>query len=563
MSVLKKFKELKTNQSIDFLSKSLAFVLIIIFIVNCTLSYFYIANIKKQNLAQIEDTLNIFTRSLHQDLVAEERFMYWTILHDETLDNLVNSNHYGHNLENLQKIRSRVQEFESYNNVDFSLFVQDQLTKELTNISTFHMPYAEFLLLEEIFKQPRDYTATTYDTWNTLTIEGKHYLYKVITYNEKTIYSVASTEAILKPLQEMEIGENGQISITAPAENFQSNSTLSNTNVIIAKKSRTQLPFNIYVSVDYHDAFRDVLILQFSILLLPFAISFIAFGTLLYIQRRVISPTKRLLQHLQGMSPEEIKFNKEGIIEIDDANTQINHLFTEIQVLKHDVFNAKLKQKSIEMNHLKNQIRPHFYLNILSMIHSMVQTQHYQEIEQLTLSTSRYFRYLFQTNQDFVSLEDEIHHIEDYLQVQHLRYGDSFSFQLNIEPEAHILHIPPLILQTFVENIFKHCFSIDTNLSIHLSVDIASGEKDYYRIILEDNGPGFPQDILYKLKSRTSLITKDGKHIGLTNTYERLDSLYQQNYYLQFLNKPTGGAMIKLILPSQIPKGKLHESLTR
>ena len=69
--------------------------------------------------------------------------------------------------------------------------------------------------------------------------------------------------------------------------------------------------------------------------------------------------------------------------------------------------------------------------------------------------------------------------------------------------------------------------------------------------------------ILSKLKSRTSLITKDGKHIGLTNTYERLDSLYQQDYYIHFMNKPEGGAMIKLILPNQNKKGATNENLTR
>lgn len=404
---------------------------------------------------------------------------------------------------------------------------------------------------------------TIYNSWNITTIDNQHYIYKVVSYKEKILYSITPIDAILKPLNEIEIGANGSISIVAPQnKTILGNTSFSKYKTVIAKKEETKLPFNIYVNIDYHDAFRNVLILQFSILLLPLIILILAFWSLFYTQKRVISPMKRLLRHLQGADPEEYEFDKEGIIEIDDANNQINFLFNEIQMLKHDIFNSKLKQKSIELNRLKNQIHPHFYLNILSMIHGMIQTEHYEEIEQLTLSTSQYFRYLFQTNQDFVLLKDEIQHIQDYLQVQRLRYGNNFSFQVEIAERVYNNSIPPLILQTFVENIFKHCFSMDTKLSVRLTIDSVTEENDYYRIMLDDNGPGFPDKVLSKLKSRTSLITKDGKHIGLTNTFERLDSLYHQDYYVHFMNKPEGGAMIKMVLPNQNKKGATNENLT-
>ncbi|HFI0644162.1 TPA: sensor histidine kinase [Streptococcus suis] len=519
---------------------------------------------KKQNLSQIESTLNIFTRALKQDLTAEERFLYWTVINDESLDNFLLNIEQEQYIKNLQKIRSHVQEFETYNNVDFSLFIQDKQTLDLINISPLHIAYSEFLKIEQFFKTRKQEDYSNYNTWNIATIDQQHYIYKVVSYKEKTLYSITPIDAILKPLNEIEVGDNGSISIDTPQKSsIFDNTSFSKYETVIANKNVTKLPFNIYVNIDYQDAFRNVLMLQFSILLLPLIISILAFWSLFYTQKRVISPMKRLLQHLQGTNPEDFEFGKEGIIEIDDANHQINQLFNEIQILKHDIFNSKLKQKSIELNHLKNQIHPHFYLNILSMIHGMIQTEHYEEIEQLTLSTSQYFRYLFQTDQDFVLLKDEIQHIQDYLQVQRLRYGNNFSFQVEIAERVYNNSIPPLILQTFVENIFKHCFSMDTKLSVKLTIDSVTEKNDYYRIMLEDNGPGFPANILSKLLSRTSLITKDGKHVGLTNTYERLDSLYQQNYYIHFMNKPEGGAMIKLILPHQNKKGTTNENLTR
>ncbi|HFI0761949.1 TPA: sensor histidine kinase [Streptococcus suis] len=564
MKLFHYLKKLNENQSLDYLSKLLLTIFGIVFILNCILSSLYLSSMKKQNLSQIESTLNIFTRALKQDLTSEERFLYWTVINDESLDDFLLNAEQDQYIKNLQKIRSHVQEFETYNKVDFSLFIQEKQSSDLINISPLHISYSEFLKIEDFFKSTKQEDYSNYNSWNITTIDQQHYIYKVVSYKEKKLYSITPIDAILKPLNEIEIGDNGSISVDAPQNtSLIDNTSFSKYETVIANKKATKLPFNIYVNIDYQDAFRNVLMLQFSILLLPLIISIVAFWSLFYTQKRVISPMKRLLQHLQGTNPEDFEFDKEGIIEIDDANNQINFLFNEIQMLKHDIFNAKLKQKSIELNYLKNQIHPHFYLNILSMIHGMIQTEHYEEIEQLTLSTSRYFRYLFQTDQDFVLLKDEIQHIQDYLQVQRLRYGNSFSFQVEIAERVYNNSIPPLILQIFVENIFKHCFSMDTKLSVRLNIDSVTEENDYYRIVLEDNGPGFPDNILSKLKSRTSLITKDGKHIGLTNTYERLDSLYQQDYYIHFMNKPEGGAMIKLILPNQNKKGATNENLTR
>ena len=58
-----------------------------------------------------------------------------------------------------------------------------------------------------------------------------------------------------------------------------------------------------------------------------------------------------------------------------------------MQELKIREYHSQLELKKIELNYLKNQIRPHFYLNMLSMIHSMLQTKNYKEIEELTILT--------------------------------------------------------------------------------------------------------------------------------------------------------------------------------
>ena len=111
-------------------------------------------------------------------------------------------------------------------------------------------------------------------------------------------------------------------------------------------------------------------------------------------------------------------------------------------------YHAQLNLKRSNSITSKIKSDPIFYLNMLSMIHSMLQTKDYKEIEELTKVTSNYLRHLFQANQDFNRLADEIQHIRNYLEIQKIRYGDSIHFDLDWDPGLKDAAIPPLLLQT-------------------------------------------------------------------------------------------------------------------
>lgn len=175
--------------------------------------------------------------------------------------------------------------------------------------------------------------------------------------------------------------------------------------------------------------------------------------------------------------------------------------------------------------------------------------------------TSNYLRHLFQANQDFNRLADEIQHIRNYLEIQKIRYGDSIHFDLDWDPGLKDAAIPPLLLQTFVENAIKHGFSFQDSFHIQLSIHKEANQQ--LAISLQDNGPGFSSVILQDLAEKKSLVTEDGHHIGLTNARERLDLLYPDHYTLQFSNGSQGGARIQLSLPYEPYKGDTHEYPTR
>ena len=190
----------------------------------------------------------------------------------------------------------------------------------------------------------------------------------------------------------------------------------------------------------------------------------------------------------------------QGILEIDQANHKLNQVLIHMKDLQIRAYHAQLNLQKVELNYLKNQVRPHFYLNMLSMIHSMLQTKDYKEIEELTKVTSNYLRHLFQANQDFNRLADEIQHIRNYLEIQKIRYGDSIHFDLDWDPGLKDAAIPPLLLQTFVENAIKHGFSFQD--SFHIQLSIHEEANQHLAICLQDNGPGFSSAILQDLAEK-------------------------------------------------------------
>lgn len=555
---MKQIKITKSGYSIDFLSKFLLFLLILIIIFNFFLSFLSISTIKRQNLNHISNTINIFTDSLQKEMQAVDNFMYWSVLHEDSLTELSLVKNLESYQEALIKTRSRFNDFEKYNKVDFTFLAQSKDTGFFTNISEMQIPYSVFLYFKDYFTSENNQEIIAINTWNQITIDNEAYLYRTVIYNNKIIHSVVSVKNILKPLQEIEIGELGEISLTDPRKN----NVEDERTILEAKKNDTKLPFDIYVSVDYRSAFKHMLNLQSIMILLPALIYVLSGLMLIYIQKKVIQPIKRLSNRLRQNSEEEYTlFNKEGIIEIDDANAQINNMLREMQVLRINAYEVQLKQKRIELEHLRNQIRPHFYINNLTMIHSMLQTNNYKEIEQLIMLTSKYFRYLFQSNLDFVSLQDEVEHIKHYVEIQKLRYSDLINFSLNSTVHLKEAKIPPLVLQTFIENTFKHGFSNDAELKINIKINYDDKEKLFYRIVITDNGPGFPVEILEKLNNKIPLINEDGEHIGLTNIYERLDLLYSNNYTLKIYNKYSKGAVIQLILPFSGGRGENNERI--
>lgn len=547
--------ELSKKHSIHFFFKLLLVLLLINILINIAMSNITRNFIKNQNIVHLRSSIEIYADSVNEKLHSVERFMYSTITHNESLEKLNHVQTFLDYQENLKKVQTSFAEFEYQNETHMTFLLETDSTDYFINVSNLYIPYEDYLLLKSNLKSLRSDISDR--KWKNVTTKNSEYLVKSVHYEGKIIYAVISSEDILKPLKKLNIGNNGKLSLKEP------NNIPSENYLIHAQNEKTHLPFDIYVLVDYAEVFRNITLLEVFLSAVPIIITILSIIIILYIRQWMIKPitrlTERLSQFGESIPPSEF-FISESILEIDKANDKLNKVIFDMQELKIREYHSQLELKKIELNYLKNQIRPHFYLNMLSMIHSMLQTKNYKEIEDLTILTSNYLRHLFMANQDFSELKDEVQHIKDYLEIQRIRYGNNIHFSLDYNSDLQNTLVPSLLLQTFIENTIKHGFSFQDLFTILLSIKkVKTEDSDYIQICIEDNGPGFSEEILSKLNQKQSLITEDGHHIGITNTIERLNLLYPNDYTITFENNEEGGAKILLLIPYKIIDGGYNE----
>ena len=549
--------DLSKKHSIHFFFKLLLVLLLINILINIAMSDITRNFIKNQNIVHLRSSIEIYADSVNEKLHSVERFMYSTITHNESLEKLNHVQTFLDYQEDLKKVQTSFAEFEYQNETHMTFLLETDSTDYFINVSNLYIPYEDYLLLKSNLKSLRSDISDR--KWKNVTTKNSEYLVKSVHYEGKIIYAVISSEDILKPLRKLNIGNNGKLSLKEP------NNIPSENYLIHAQNEKTHLPFDIYVLVDYAEVFRNITLLEVFLSAVPIIITILSIIIILYIRQWMIKPITRLTERLSQLGdsiPPSEFFISEGILEIDKANDKLNKVIFDMQELKIREYHSQLELKKIELNYLKNQIRPHFYLNMLSMIHSMLQTKNYKEIEELTILTSNYLRHLFMANQDFSELKDEVQHIKDYLEIQRIRYGNSIYFSLNYNDDLQNTLVPSLLLQTFIENTIKHGFSFQDLFTILLSIKkVKTEDSDYIQICIEDNGPGFSEEILSKLNQKQSLITEDGHHIGITNTIERLNLLYPNDYTITFENNEEGGAKILLLIPYKIIDGGYNEHL--
>ncbi|MBI4887578.1 MAG: histidine kinase [Acidobacteria bacterium] len=188
---------------------------------------------------------------------------------------------------------------------------------------------------------------------------------------------------------------------------------------------------------------------------------------------------------------------------------------------------------------LKSQINPHFLFNTLASISSLIRSEP-DTARMLIIKLSGLLRRLIRSHQHFVTLREELEAIDEYLDIEVVRFGSKLGVRKEISPDTTELIVPSMILQPLVENSIKHGLARKIGPG---SIVIRSWrDRDHGRAILEveDDGMGF-------LIDRLDAPMSSG--IGLANVRERLQVIYGATSQLTLTSEPGRGTRVRIEIP--------------
>ncbi|MDY2654907.1 MULTISPECIES: sensor histidine kinase [Eisenbergiella] len=272
----------------------------------------------------------------------------------------------------------------------------------------------------------------------------------------------------------------------------------------------------------------------------------------------VLRPMKQFVNSLKN-TEEEQWINENGnnnILELEMASKEFKGLLRKIKALKIDIYEKELARQKTELEAMQMQIKPHFYLNCLSLIHGMADVAKQEKIVYITSILSNYMRYVMRDAFEPRQLKEEIEFIQNYVEIQQIRYGkEAFSFEVIMDNNMEEYLVPTLIIHNFVENAITHAVSLDNHVEITLYIVNENYEDgEYLYICVSDTGKGFPPDILEAIEQDKPIYYNDRKHIGIQNSLKRLKIMYGDKAKINFTNMDEGyGAVVEITIPVKKP----------
>jgi len=195
-----------------------------------------------------------------------------------------------------------------------------------------------------------------------------------------------------------------------------------------------------------------------------------------------------------------------------------------------------------QLQALKMQIHPHFLFNTLNSIAALL----HKDVEAADKMIARLGDFLRLTltrsDEQTLDFDQELGFLKCYLDIEHIRFQDRLTVEMDIDPETLNVIVPNLILQPIVENAIEHGISAQCEGStITIKADI---EHDELHLLVSDSGPGFK----FEHRTRPSR-PANGNGIGLANTRQRLDQLYGARHLIEYGPSPSGGASVAIHIP--------------
>ena len=236
----------------------------------------------------------------------------------------------------------------------------------------------------------------------------------------------------------------------------------------------------------------------------------------------------------------------EGTEEIQEHSKAYNTMLERINQYIEERMKIQEEKRNAEIHALQMQINPHYMYNTLASIKWLTWQGDVKKSTAVIDAFISLLRYTIRNTDGFVTVEQEVANLKNYVLINQTRYGDVVGVEFYVVDKCKEYLVPKLILQPFVENAFFHAFP--EGMEGEISVFIKE-EKKYLRFDIEDNGVGMDAEQLYTLNNKKDKKSEHFTGIGINNVDDRIKLIYGMDYGINIVSEKDKGTTITILLP--------------
>lgn len=345
------------------------FILFSVLVVDCFISFVAISMVKQQTTRYLQDTANMYINRINLDFSNINRYMGWTLANDEIVKTL--NQHYPSDNEFLKansELYKRFSELQKNYENDYNFFIYLKDQQYFLNSAPTNLIYPDYLELKKqiLFNVQDESTLEKYySKWSPILLNDKYFIINIVPYYESYLICLISTDNLISPLQQMDLGGDGFVSLIDHNGGVLDHPGSANDNISQSDEEKASFlglfqtrttfsepfanaAFGVKILIKF-GAFEKIMIAQLLIMLLAAIVACALCGIMVYFNILILRPLKNfsysLTQFNEDSKPLDLKMNK--IVELEYANKLFKNLLEQIRIFKIDMYENELeKQKS-------------------------------------------------------------------------------------------------------------------------------------------------------------------------------------------------------------------------
>lgn len=411
--------------------------------------------------------------------------------------------------------------------------------------------------------------------WETLVTEDGVYLYRALVHQQRAVMGFISVDTLLKNISVGNIknacflladGDGAVFKAAGDREDALAAGNISELDSIFALLRKNRIGSEDLYLYAYQSKAESFSQFGTAIVIL-FVVILTVLGFTLYISRRI---NRELLIPMDEMTRdmEKIKtgqYDLEISTRSDSAEFEIlvqsfNKLIHEVVCLKLQSYEKQISLLDAEQKYIRLQLRPHFFLNAMTTIVSLSRAGKSSAIETYINALSKNIRYMFNSGLHTVPLKEELRHVENYFEMQELKYPDCVLYFVDTLGDVDDWRIPQMLIHTIVENEYKYAVNMGSQLMVLIKLRVVEYEGEQMLMVeIEDNGKGYPEDVIHAINTAENRSADKTSRVGLWSIRRLLELMYDRQGLFQISNVEPHGALNKMYIPAQAANQRADE----